>query len=313
MTKYIKNKFLIAIATTFLASACVEPAQKIPSPSDELCPVKLSIDNNALNPQQDLIAIQIYQHTKTGKFAYAYGLFDTYEIPAIMLTNNVEYSFAATTVVDAKNKIYATTTDEITQYYPPFGFSLHNPTSLDNKFYVSTNLFSLIARGLAVVNQGDDKKIYSHPQIQRYMGVSETFSPQATPEVNIQLKKVYTTLNITANNLKQGSLTFDIDDSAPIILTKDQPQKQIDISLEGSLTNANQWLKDGYSESVEYSIYYTAPSDEIIYFANKEKLKLTRNTIQPITINITSSSSITLSIESEEETVLEEITIEGTI
>ncbi|MFI3288076.1 MAG: hypothetical protein R3Y61_06340 [Rikenellaceae bacterium] len=287
---------------------------EVEEPQDnELLPVKINFQSSEVTSSTDIIAVQIYYHDSDSKTPYAYGLFDSYDLPSIMLENSTKYSFVITSVLDAQNLIYHTSTSGVDNYYLPFGFSAANPAPLDNSFVVSNNILYAINKGTATITAEEDYEIYTHPQIQRYVGQLNDFYPSVDSVLNIEMRKVYCTLNLAAMNLLSGTLTFEFEGSNSIVLSPDNLEVSVPISLAGNIIDETLWIQDNYSESIEYSVYYRNDSGDKTYFVKDGTLEIVRGATQPITVTVLSSMSFDISFEDDSSYVLDDILIEGNI
>ncbi len=278
--------------------ACQKAAAPVPDDEpNEPVSVKIGLDNVDNLGDSDLIAVQIYKYNGEVRDVYAYGLFDNYSFGELELMSGVEYSASATMVRDGQNIIAKEESGDSPCYYKPFSHYATKPLAVTNSFVVSRNFFLYMSQGVASIPTEKSYKNYKHPLLERFVGHSEKFEAAENFTINIPLKRVYGAFKLQAKGLTEGKLVFSFDDSQKIILSSEQSERTINMSLKGSLYDEAAWLEDNYNEQVEYSVEYISEDGEVIKMGDEMQIDLVRGKIQPITINVRLTSTLSLTIE----------------
>ncbi len=300
---------IIAIILTTTTISCQVPATiETPTNGTEHT-INLAFSSTSQSTN-DLIAVQIYTYDSKGvKSPYQYGLFDSYTLPPIVLNDNATYSISTTSITNGKDIIAQKSPES---YYKPFITGLTKPTEVTNSFQTSNSELAYISSGTADINYNGSTKTFEQPQLFRYAGYTDIFSPSENLNLNIELKRVYAILRISTQNFTDGTITLDIDGSQSIFLTTDMDQIDIPLSLRGTEPFSQDWSEEGYSEYVLYSAFHTNSKGMTTALAEDQSLEIIRNKIHPINIQFDShTSSVSLSIENSDMEITSETIIKG--
>ncbi len=299
----------LTILITLLLLSCQSPAPIEPY-DQEGTPREVTFSISASTTSLgDIIAVQIYQHDPNGaKIPYAYGLFNSYSIPPIELTDNLSYSITVSSISEGQSLVAH---HESKGYQKPFVHDLSTPTPLENRFTISQSSLNYLSSGTAALDIQGASIEYDRPQLKRYAGYSGQFSPSDNLAIDIELRRVYSTLRITTESLSEGSIELLFNQSQPILLTPETTEVEIPISLSGTVPFSNQWAVDGYSELVVYSARYIDSQGVATTLVEDASIELIRGTIHPITIKLDRFlAELSLTIEEGEMEIANETIIE---
>ncbi len=305
------SAFIYALCTLCSFVAC--STDDYTSPHDvHLCEVPISIaPSSTSNVSDDLIAVQIYEITDDDNLIpYAYGLFDSYDLPPMQIQEGRQYTFTATVVIDGKNVIGSYSYG----YDKPFVRNNSLYTKLTGEFVIDhSTYFSYMERGEAKVVEGIHTVSYTHPFIQRYVGYSSEFNSTVEEPISVQMRRVYSDLEFSVEGLisGEGHLAFEIEDAPEVRLTAQDSVREVSMCFSGTVPSSRAWIEDGYYEDITYDLTYIDKYSRRYVIAEQELLTLERNITQPIVIIInTVDKTITFEFESGELSEEEEVVIE---
>ncbi len=213
-----------------------------------------------------LLGVQVYSHDSKGvKQAYAYGIFDDWNLGALEVKDGYSYSFEATFVVDGTTEIYSTGST-IKRYSMPFATSTSEenstPEQLTGAFIVAEKHLNNIMGGkVRQTIYGNYKTDYTHALVQRYCAVTSEIAYASLANVSLNLKMVYTTLKFSSAGLSKGALFLLIDGAPPVAMDLNSAagatvEKEFKVAHTGTTPASSAWLADTYSESAAYKLYY---------------------------------------------------------
>lgn len=224
----------------------------------------------------DLYAIQVYSRPADsgGSYgAYAYGAFDSLDEMYITLDNEHTYYFEANMIPNGKNE---------KGYY----FHLNSGwTSIyENKFIISSDTkFVEMTRGSQYLK--GEYKLYDHPSIDRFYGITDDFNPADSDKVTINMKRVAFGLKVVAEELTEGVVYVDLD-RCPTRLKIDSAQGNTASDIISFWeTGLCYRTGDSFSEDIKVTVTWQKDSGTIIPIVSKN-VTFKRNQMTTLTCTI---------------------------
>ena len=217
---------------------------------------------------------------------YAYGLFDDCQNISITLMKGYKYRFQATMVVDAKLKIQQSKyTDGTCFFHYPFTVldTKVSPTKLTNSFTISSSIY-LNQLGNGMTAMGDN--LY-HPNVERFYGVLEEYTPNENVPANINMKRVSFGAKFIIETQEEidGNLEINIDKGPHMIKsTEDESNVLFDIFSFSEITEA--YDEDDYKEIIPVTFVFHK-SDGATLPLGTHNITYQRNMITVVTVNVT--------------------------
>lgn len=303
------RRFLMALS---LVVCSCEQAAELPEVVDytKTANVSISLTDNLLDSSSDLIAVQLYSVNDGVVNVYGYGLFDSYDFPTLELLTYQSYYLIISVVADGQNIIAYNETESGREYYKPFSQYGALPILADNEFHLSlSTYFGYLNNGVARVVEDGMYVEYAHPSLERYIGYSEIFSVEENTNVAVELKVVYGSVRLEADGLDEGTLTFKFEGAPDLVLTPDNRTLSAPLSLTGTGAGSSDWVADGYSEELSFSVVYTTSRGVETVFYDDGVIELVRGKTQPISVQSSLGVDFTISVESADWEELPEIII----
>lgn len=302
---------LITVFTTLNFISCSNNENFLDQ--EELVTVKLnligeitSITDEPLTKatSNDLLGIQVWRLTNNTneRECYAYGLFDNIENLELKLKKSDSYQITATLIVDGKNKIKYS--NEYKGYSSPFTHSTSNngiPTSISEQFIYSYYGFNELDYSLVSLQEGT----FSRPNIERFYGTTESYTPSKDETININLYRVCFGVKYEVEGLTEGYLQINME-KAPIQNIEYPETKLSDIFSIINFHIEDRWKNDNYSEEINIKIHWIKKDGSSIPIADQNfTFVRNRRTIIKIKINqeTPSEQNVNLSIDKEEKEI----------
>lgn len=206
----------------------------------------------------DLYGIQVYSAVPTTESPnwqpFAYGLFDNTDNLSITLLKGYEYKFVATMHKDGKEKIFYFVHNG---YLHPFHVS--NSTNaymqISDVFTYGSGVLSGLGDGYTYLNGSNGFESYYHPNIERYYGELEGYTPgDKGGKAKIQLKRTSFGAKYIAKgkNANSGTLEILMDSAPQLNLNLAESNKVSDIYAFRYVRDA--WLDNNYSETIPVTL-----------------------------------------------------------
>lgn len=228
----------------------------------------------------DLYGIQVYSMPTNGSEykPYAYGLFDDKAKMTIKLLEGYKYKFAATMVVDGKNKL---DTSFESYYLAPFS------TTLSNKFIYSSDAgMASISRGASYTK---DDYLDERPKLDRYYGESSDYSPIENGNVSIGMKRVVFGAKFVTENMPGGKITIEIKGAPYLYIEYPATEIQDIFTFSNSGPNGNKWTADNYAETITVDITWKKSDGAVIPLITQD-IAFKRNKLTTITVKVKDNS-----------------------
>lgn len=250
-------------------------------------PLTRGKDNN------DLYGIQVYSAPNNEENAswsyYAYGLFDNVDNVTISLLKGFKYKFAATMVVDGKNKI----DNNSDKYrYPFYLYNAEiNQCPITNLFqYTNAVYFYGLARGysyLSGMGGGCD-----HPTTDRFYGELLDYVPEdsSNDKAKIHMKRTSFGAKFIAQGklATAGRLEVLMTEAPAISIDLAQEKQHDDIYTFYNVKAAYDYQTGNYEEDIDVSInwYYDTEDGEVTVPLGTHKITYKRNATTVVKINL---------------------------
>ncbi len=286
--------FLLALcAVLFGATSCesVENLGEAPeTPSAEYYTVSLGFEGDievGYEPlrgaeNNDLYGINVYTAPANVEGTpswtnYAYGLFDDPTNIKIDLLVGYQYKFVASMVKDGKEKV----TKYVDGYSYPFYANGHTPISTSFNYGLS-NMGWL---GSGYTSLAKDNKTYYRPNVERYYGELEGYTPSYNGKATIELGRTSYGVKFIAQGQSAGvgALEIQMTNSPLVKYNLAESNEYFDVYTFYSVRSA--WLKSDYTEEVSVNINYIR-EDETVVPLGSHKMNCVRNTTTVVTVNI---------------------------
>lgn len=290
MKKYI---FLLAVAFTLFG--CSQDEANDNQESD-IITVSLKLNGEIMSSEspitradtesRDLIGITVYKGTNK----FAYGIFDNMNDVKINLQAGSKYRFKCTLIKDAKDKLYFSTSDEMSSYR----FSQTNPFKCqlrcNNPFSYSTSFSDYLSNSYVSI-KGEYTSDYC-TNIERFYGELSNYTPTVNGVVNIDLKRVSFGLKVKVTGITDGSVNFTCNNSYNTF----DSQTGLTANYEGTakmfslynIYNAWQYADADYQEDVNVSVTWTR-SVGVTEDLGTKTVKVKRNALNIIHIKLTAN------------------------
>ena len=224
----------------------------------------------------DLYGINIYSTTDGYSYTdYASGVFDNKSSMTVKLLEGYKYRIEATMIVDGKN---------ITPYYED-----HIPFAqkLTNKFTYNSNCYG-VADG-TVYLQGFE--YYNRPNIDRYYGVINNYTPSDNGIISINMKRVVFGAKFIVENLTEGLLNIEMEGAPQLRIQYGENTEIEDIFTFQNIGTPSgiSWESDDYYELVRVTVSWEKSDGAIIPLIN-QVITFKRKTLTTITIKVKDSS-----------------------
>lgn len=225
----------------------------------------------------DLYGIQVNSKTWTSisYSSYAWGIFDDKSKMKIRLLSGYQYNFQATVIKNGKKLIYSN--DGL--YSAPFYNLFTNEFSYEGAMSgVQNGMVSLEPQGLQ----------YHHPNIDRYYGEVEDYTPTENGSILIDMKRVVYGLKFVADGLTEGKLKISVVGSPDQYITHGENNEVESIfSLYGG---GNKWIADDYSEIIEVSVIWEKADGASVQIIKSNNITVKRKHMTTVTIKVKDSS-----------------------
>ena len=287
--------FLLALcAVLFGATSCesVENLGEAPeTPSAEYYTVSLGFEGDievGYEPlrgaeNNDLYGINVYTAPANaeGKISwtnYAYGLFDDPSNIKIDLLVGYQYKFVASMFKDGKEKVY----NYNGGYGNPF-MAAGAYTPISTSFNYGLSNMSGLGNGYTYLAK--DAKSYYRPNIERYYGELEGYTPSYNGKATIELGRTSYGVKFIAQGQSAGvgALEIQMTESPLVKYNLAESNEYFDIYTFWHVRDA--WLKSDYTEEVSVNINYIR-EDETVVPLGSHTLTFKRDKITTVTINI---------------------------
>lgn len=182
----------------------------------------------------------------TQSYQYAYGVFDEAHKNDIRLTLDSDsiYSFYATKIVDAKNKIYH---GEISGFFRGYETSEVSFVGYGYPFTVADELLNKFSytdieeKYPYTSNISIDNLYYGIYEVERYYGQVVNYKPTGDDKINIQMISLATGIQFNVKNLSEGESVTVSHISPNIVLTADNPSYEGIYCNTGFLDDSKLW------------------------------------------------------------------------
>lgn len=225
----------------------------------------------------DLYGIQVYSISPTSisPSCYAWGIFDDKSKMQIKLLSGYKYNFQATMIKNGKKLI--SSNDGL--YSAPFNDFLTNEFSYEGAM-------SGVQNGMACLEP--EGMYYHHPNIDRYYGEIEDYSPIENGSISIDMKRVVYGLKFVADGLTEGKLKISVVGSPDQYITHGENNEVESIfSLYGG---GNKWIADDYSEIIEVSVIWEKADGASVQIIKSNNITVKRKHMTTVTIKVKDSS-----------------------
>lgn len=235
-------RFLSVFVAAFMLWSCSgSGGEDIPEPAPQPTPEKPETYTVSLNLGGEYIStsespmsradnstrvygINVYykDDNSTSWKHYAYGLFDNTNDMTISLIASYKYRFVCTMTEDNKDNVYYyyNSEENSKSFRLPFCKEWTGgtvvPTTLDNKFYVSTTSekhLQYIGNGKTTTGINTQK---DYPSIDRFYGELSDYAPSENNSPTIDLKRTAFGLKVVVAAPKDGTITFSNEDLGTI-------------------------------------------------------------------------------------------------
>lgn len=228
----------------------------------------------------DLYGIQVYSISPTSisPSCYAWGIFDDKSKMQIKLLSGYKYNFQATMIKNGKKLI--SSNDGL--YSAPFNDFLTNEFSYEGAM-------SGVQNGMACLEP--EGMYYHHPNIDRYYGEIEDYSPIENGSISIDMKRVVYGLKFVADGLTEGKLKISVVGSPDLYITHGENNEIESIfSLANGGANGSKWIADDYSEIIEVSVTWEKSDGTDVQIIKSNNVTVKRKYMTTITIKVKDSS-----------------------
>lgn len=247
---------------------------------------------------KDWYYFQVYYKTNDDNAyykKYAYGFFDDKKSMIINLKEGYTYKFEAGMIVDGSKYVrYFCTTNA--------GWA-----SIGNSFYISED------EGVRYLHEGylymQDGEQYDRPNIDRFYGVTEGYTPTENGTVNIDMKRTAFAAKFVANDFTEGQLELAVDNACTLYLNS---SNGTEIQSMYSFSNIYAAYEDNdYTEKISVNIIWVKSDGNRVPVAS-EIVSFKRNTLTTIKFDVKESTTNSgVSLNANEELVNGETVIVG--
>lgn len=288
--RYLSPLLLSVFVSTWLYSCRTDKPDPIPTGREYT--IQLALDRERVDIEgsplsavkgkpNDIYAVQIWEKKQIDQALYtryAYGIFDDEAALEVTLPEGSYYKIEVTMVPNAMSVIAK---DADGKYQAPFTTSGINggnnaPT---NQFTLSKSLYlNNINIGNSVLADGTS---YTRPDISRFYGVTDNFSPTGNATLRIGLKWVVFGLTVIPENMSGGSIKVEMDGAPTMTIRSDDPTSISQKIFTFKHTDPkSDWCADNYTESIPLTLTWTksdgseqvlrAASDPILFKRRQE-------------------------------------------
>lgn len=228
------------------------------------------MSNRTKGYPNDLYAIQV-RHKQSGSSLYSnfgFGLFTDPDLIELDLSSDKSYIIEVTMIPDGLDLIAKNATGG---YLKPFTMSgIGKSTDVTNEFTTENMYrFNALEKGTTDLADGDSYVSYQRPNISRYYGIIEDFSPSADGILAMELKWVVFGITVLPENFTEGKILIEMDGAPDIEITPDHPNK-IEKELFTFENGAGEnWHNDGYQEAIPMNIIWKKEGQPDKYLLTK--------------------------------------------
>lgn len=240
-----------------------------PLPQGPTYTVHLAVDRELIDEEDmpitmgqsspnDLYAVQVYRKSGSNYPKYAYGIFDDENAMTLELPAGATYKIEMTLVSDGATTIAQGANGGYMEPFVIGGFG-SGPGKVTNEFAAAASTYmSKLSTGYATVNEaGGMQTGYNRPQISRFYGITDNFTPTGDANLTIALKWVTFGLTVIPEDFNEGSIEIEMEGAPKLTLTPADPTAitKKPFTFEHPL-GADDWTTDNYSEDIPMSIVW---------------------------------------------------------
>lgn len=296
----IMKKVLLAVSLALVFASCGKD-ENLANPTEPVNPVApkeyivnlgfsgeiTKIEESPLGRSvgSDLYGIQIYSMpTKGSEYkAYAYGLFDDKTKMTIKLMEGYKYKFVSTMVVNGKNIIQTSISDNnLPSYYFPFtkNMATETATEIGNSFvYTSSLFFDGLNQGTTYLKGA----IYGRPNADRYYGEVVDYTPTEGGNVSINMRRVAFGAKFITEGLTGGKIKITLGEAPNIYIVHP------DAEVQDIFTLSNAEAIGDYTETIPVSVSWEKEDGAIVPLVDQD-IVFKRNKLTTITIKVKDNS-----------------------
>ena len=265
----------------------------------------------------DLYGIQVYSAVQTTENPnwqpFAYGLFDNTDNLSINLLKGYEYKFVATMLKDGKEKMHCF----LDGYLHPFVISnsVNQYMQISDVFTYGLGALNGLGNGYSYLQGLNGFEIYYHPNVERYYGELEDYTPgDKGGKAKIQLKRTSFGAKFIAKGNKSNGGTLEI-------MMKDAPQLNLNLAESNQVSEIytfrnvrDAWLNNSYEEVIPVTLRLVREDGTVVPLGT-HNLTYKRNATTVVNVNMDDASEASgvgvEFLESGELPEGDEVTIEG--
>lgn len=240
----------------------------------------------------DLYGIQVYSAVPTTESRnwqpFAYGLFDNTDNLSINLLKGYEYKFVATMLKDGKEKIF----HFVNGYLNPFfvSNSTNGSMQISDVFTYGLGVLNGLGDGSSYLHGLNGHESYYHPNIERYYGEMEGYTPgDKGGKAKIQLKRTSFGAKYIAKGKNAGSGTLEI-------LMEEAPQLNLNLAESNQVSEIytfrnvrSAWLNNSYEEVIPVTLRLVREDGTTVPLGT-HNLTFKRNATTVVNVNMDDAS-----------------------
>lgn len=245
----------------------------------------------------DLYGIQVYAAPTQGSTdykPYAYGLFDNKASMTVKLLEGYKYKFVCSMVVDGKNRLLFSGGG----YYLPF--YTNEVTPLNNAFtYSSSKEMTSLSRGSTFLI--NPRSIFDRPNLDRYHGQIEGYTPSNNGSVSINMKRVVFGVKVEVEGVTDGQVKISISEAPDLYIEYPATEIQQIFTFQNTYPYAS-WTNDNYSETITLSVNWLKADGAEVPIATQDVV-FKRNMLTTIRVKVNDAlvdNNLTITTESTE-------------
>lgn len=259
--------FLFSVCVLFATISCKNRIEDNTEPVEQLT-IKFELNGDFKDEVEelstkadgdDIIGVQVYQKSTVegDKYKpYCYGLWNNNMAGAeIKVNKGFVYRFEATMVQNARTMIASSPEGAMKQ---PFAVSgTGGDSRVGNNFiYSSANYFSGLHQGSSSVLKDKNYTLFGRPNINRYYTNQEGITiNESMTTINLDIKRVVFGVKYSIIGFTEGKVLVEFKNSPVIELPMDSYSTiQSIICFQGSSYEVGDWIRDDYSELIEYVV-----------------------------------------------------------
>lgn len=237
----------------------------------------------------DLYGIQVYstpdveleEGEEISWKRFAYGLFDDPDNITITLPKGYKYKFEATMVVDGKNRIR-----NRDGYAEPFSPSYWEKITNTFDYQINRGLYLYYGNTRLNVIE-DENDYYSRPNVERFYGELEDYSPSTSnTSVIIPMKRTSFGAKFVATGTLATSGILEIElEGAPILELKLTGGEDSISDIFTFFEVRQAWVEDDYTETIGVSFKWIREDGSMVPLGT-HSVKYTRNMTTVVTVTI---------------------------